>query len=304
MYTRIKFPKSLKRNAQAEAVEEGELVASARTDSEDDDLLISRVQSKKPRVETADLSCSIPELPVVVPSSSYSNSSSSASSASSSRSIKLVKKIYREPVLSTKTVFEMFTQGDIIFGLLDEREKVTKVLKTSGYHNIVANDLNNPAVNLIVENKHTALKKDVDPHMIQHQRMLMDHRAYLIKPKGKPIPTIPDSPIVSSAYRRGCKLLLINREKERVSNVHIITKGIDWKRLCHKVNPATKQVCEAITGSEIRAIYRDEKKFGVHPMIFFYDENHLVMQTRPWNTLAIGHHFQHYDQQRRIKKSK
>ena len=291
MHTIVKFPRGLKRSAQEKVVEEGEIAATTSSDSDSDDLLISKVQSKKPRVDISDFIVSIPELPRVI-------------SSSPSRSIVVVKKKYQEPVLSTKTVFEMFTRGDVVFGLLDERAKVVKALKVSGYQNLVANDLNDPAVNLIVNNEHTALKKDVDPHIKQHQRMLMDHRTYLIKPDGKPIPTDTNSPIVSSAYRRGCKLLLINRDKERVSNVHIITKGIDWKRLCHKVNPTTQVACEAITGSEIRAVYRDEKKYGAHPMIFFYDENHVVMQKRPWNTLALGHYFHHYEQQRNNKRKR
>jgi hypothetical protein len=198
-------------------------------------------------------------------------------------------------------VYDMFKQGDVVFGLIRERNKVAVVLEKSGHINVVANDLNTPKVEEVIRQQKTSLSND--PHVRYHHQLLDIHTQYLSKPGGKPIPTCDASGAISAALRRGCKLLLVNRDPGRISNAHFITNGIDWRRLCYKYDAVAQKPCHATTGSEIRAVYRDEKQNGRNPHIFFYDKNLIVMKKRPWDTMAFGKYFHDY-QQSRTKKSK
>jgi hypothetical protein len=198
-------------------------------------------------------------------------------------------------------IFDKFKSGDLIFGLINQRNELGKQLIAQGFNDIYANDLNLPVVPSLMNNSGTTITHH-KPHIAAHHQYLTANKAYLAKPNGKPIPASDNPDAISAAYRRACKLLLINRDPNRTSNAHIITDGIDWVRLCHKWDSQKKQTCHAITGSEIRAVYRHEKEHGRNPHIFFYDKQHMLMRRRPWETFSLGRPFQHYEQQLKLKK--
>ncbi len=273
---------------------------SSSSSSQDSfDHLISHPQTKRPRIPR--ISFTIPPLPSLpaptfLPAPSYSFLEENRFSVARQRHI---EQSYYIPH-SVITVFTHFRQGDVIFGLIDERFKVEKQLLKQGYSDLVANNLNESVIMSLSNNKEIRFQGKW--HIDYHAKLLTKHKDYLFKPNGKPIPQSKDPAAISAAFRRACKLMVIHRSRDRVSNVHIITKGIDWKRLCHKVKPGDASVCAGITNSEIRAIYRDEKRHGLHPNIFFYDNDQVMMKKRPWDTLALSHHFRHYEQQRNNKE--
>ena len=200
-----------------------------------------------------------------------------------------------EAEINTNTVYDNFKQGDVLFGLVDERYEVDKKLKTSNYHHTVANRLNSPAVDKIIKGKESAEDlAELDAEQKTHYQLLLKHKDYLTKQPGKPIQTISE-PIASAAYRRACKLLLINRDPERTYNAHFITNNVFWKRVCAKTD-------NGVTNSELRAAYRDYLKNGRNPHIFFYDSNHKQMQRLPWEQEQFKHHWNEYNKTRENKK--
>jgi hypothetical protein len=197
---------------------------------------------------------------------------------------------------STRTVYDNFKQGDLLFGLFEERRKVDKIIEKQGFHHTVANELNSSVVKMVA--KGSAEKAEInklDSEKRRHYTFLSKHRDYLIRQPGKPIATVSD-PLVSPAYRRACKLLLINREPDRTSNAHFITNNIIWKRAC------TKSISQqGVTDSEVRAAYRDYLKNGLNPHIFFYDSQYRQMKQAPWLLDPFQHHWQKYNATRKLK---
>jgi hypothetical protein len=196
------------------------------------------------------------------------------------------------------TLYENFKQGDLLFGLFEERNKVSHIIKEKGFHHTIANKLNNSVVDMVVKGSPAKAKIDkLEPEKHQHYTFLSKHRDYLIRQPGKPIPSVTD-PLVSAAYRRACKLLLINREPNRKSNAHFITNNIIWKRTC------TKSLSQqGITDSEIRAAYRDYQTNGSNPHIFFYDSQYRQMKQPPWLLSPFKLHWQRYDATRKLKRT-
>src|SRR5260221_213285 len=67
------------------------------------------------------------------------------------------------------TVYDNFKQGDLLFGLLDERKKVYRQVTAQGFHHTVANELNSPVVELVVEGNPTEKQMEkLVPEQRQH----------------------------------------------------------------------------------------------------------------------------------------
>lgn len=81
-------------------------------------------------------------------------------------------------------------------------------------------------------------------------------------------------PNVSAAFRRACKLLLINRDSGRNYTAHMVLGDIDWNQVTDKTN-------QGITNSELRAAYRDASLHGKHPNILFYNRRLESTQEHP-----------------------
>jgi hypothetical protein len=186
-----------------------------------------------------------------------------------------------------------FKQGDILFGLMSARGPEKKLLKAKGFTDIIANDLNSIAVQIAIDETAT-LKTNNKPKSDSHLEFLKRHKDYLTKPDGKPFPNSKLKPRVSAAFRRACKLLLINREPDRTINAHIIIKNINWKRVCNKTKLPHNKACAGITSSEMRAAYRDYVRSGPNPHIFFYDRNNNLMPQPPWELEKYKPVFERY----------
>lgn len=205
------------------------------------------------------------------------------------------KKLKDEPRAKVK-LFDKFRQGDVIFGLIAPRNAADKVLVSKGFKNTCANELNQPATDLLMRGvpKEQAIKK-LAPTKYKHYLFLEQHIDYLKRKPGKTLPKMQAAPELGAAYRRACKLLLTNRAPERTYDAHVVTTDIDWSRVCDK-----KRSGLGITDSEMRAAYRDAR-LGPNPHIFFYDKDLNLLDTPPWEQPGIKEHFDHYESQRKLK---
>lgn len=177
-----------------------------------------------------------------------------------------------------KTLHENFKQGDVLFGLLDPRYEVGKQLSDKGYTHVYANDLNSPAVKLAVNRTtNKKAKPQLDSNQFAHFRLLRRNLKYLKRQPGRPVPLMKDDPKLGASYRRACKLLLINRSVKRTYKTHVITKGIDWRRVCTK-----RKSDLGVTNSEMRAAFRDAVRHGKNRHILFYDQDLKLMNKPPW----------------------
>ncbi|MDR3477707.1 MAG: hypothetical protein P4M14_06720 [Gammaproteobacteria bacterium] len=197
-----------------------------------------------------------------------------------------------KPYLPT-TVFANFKQGDLLFGLFAERQKVDKKIEAKGFHHTVANELNQDVVEMVVLGTTEDKIKQLEAEQLKHYHFLSKYRDYLIRKPGKPISAAKE-PLVSAAYRRACKLLLINREPDRTATAHVITNKIIWKRACRK-----ELSQQGVTDSEMRAAYRDYQEHGSNPHVLFYDANHRQMAMTPWELEPFKPHWEHYRRSRK-----
>lgn len=197
------------------------------------------------------------------------------------------------------SVFDNFKQGDLLFGLLEPRNKVMDAIikQNSDFHHMVANDLNEPVIKRVINNDVLVVNKsELGSEEEKHFMFLSKHREYLLRQPGKTLSHMSSEPIIGAAIRRACKLLLINREPDRTSRVHVITDGIVWKNVCDKPQSGLR-----ITNSEMRAAYRDYKRNGLNPHLFFYDVNKKLMPAPPWKLPQFKHHWEKYDKAMREK---
>src|SRR3990167_2846182 len=135
------------------------------------------------------------------------------------------------PTEPADSVLNKFKQGDLLFGLRGPCDALGSELVKKGFHHIYANTLNAPAVDLALKSgdKTQAIRK-LDDYQYKHYYFLNERRTYLLRKPGKPIPNVG---INSPAYRRACKLLLINR-KDKNNHAHFITDKMDMARVCDK----------------------------------------------------------------------
>lgn len=192
-----------------------------------------------------------------------------------------------------------FRQGDLLFGLSGPkypRDKITDQLETNGFKNTYANTLNDGIVEAVLKRKidHTSTENP----QLKHFFFLLGHRDYLLRQPGKKAPFIVDEQL-GAAYRRACKLLLINRDSKRTSRTHIITTGIRWAEICDKSKAKL-----SITCSELRAAFRDYLKHGKNPHILFYNDKLEVMDHAPWEEKEIKPFFDAYAKSVKEKHAK
>ena len=198
---------------------------------------------------------------------------------------------------TVKTLYSKFKQGDVVFGLDEPRSRVCAELRNRAFTHTLANELNSGVVNMIADEimDKTSLNR-LTPAKSEHYTFLSKHQDYLRRVPGKTIPTQLNHPGVGAAYRRACKLLLINRDTGRTSNAHVVTTGIDWDRVCNK-----DKTDLGVTNSEMRAAYRDYCEHGKNPHIFFYDEDLHRLKHPPWTRPEIKEQFDGYDEKRLAK---
>jgi hypothetical protein len=175
----------------------------------------------------------------------------------------------------SKSLYANFKQGDLVFGLAKSQEIAIENLSRRGFTFTYANSLNNPVMEIALD-KRRAPREGLESATSAHLQFLRRHKAYLLRPGGRPIPAVPD-PVIGPAYRRACKLLLISRERDRTSIAHVIVAGIDWGRV---INKAAYDL--GVTNSEMRAAFRDHLRFGRNPHILFYGEDFQLLSELPW----------------------
>jgi hypothetical protein len=202
-----------------------------------------------------------------------------------------------------KTLISRFKAGDLIFGLRDVRARALEELDKFRFTGCFANALNDKTVTLVLNNGDPTQLKLLQR---QHFTFLSAHRNKLLRPHGKPIPALAHKGDQrSAAYRRACKLLLVDDGTERTWTVHVLTENMDWLRICSKEYKDTLGIThtdDSVTSSEIRAAYRYFKTHGKnHPNILFYDARVKLLNQLPWEQPALMPFFREYDRQHQLK---
>ena len=202
---------------------------------------------------------------------------------------------------SYASLLTRFQAGDLIFGLKETRRQVLKVLTQQGFHHCFANALNDKTVTVVIQQQ--AIDQ-LPPFKQPHALFLRSRLAYLISPNGKPVFALKKKgDIRSIAYRRACKLLLVDDDESLTRHNHFFLAGIDWARVTSKTYTdahAHTRIDDSVTASEIRAAYRYCKAYGNHPRISFYAANGELTQP-PWQQPTLMPFFQAYDQLQEAK---
>lgn len=196
--------------------------------------------------------------------------------------------------LKITTLYDNFQQGDLIFGLNSFVKPIHQKLRQDGFHHYYCNSLNGSVVSSVV--LETPPSNTLDSSEKKHYQFLLRHKEYLQYPGGKPLPTGSMEPNVSAAFRRACKLLLINRDSGRNYTAHMVLGDIDWNQVTDKTN-------QGITNSELRAAYRDASLHGKHPNILFYNRR-LESTQAPWNEKSNKKVFTEYEHTRTSKRKR
>jgi hypothetical protein len=196
------------------------------------------------------------------------------------------------------TLISRFKAGDLIFGLKEVRARALDELAKFRFTGCYANAV-------------TAVRKKEGPAPLKllqrdHYAFLLKHRDKLLRPNGKPIPPLAHKGDQrSAAYRRACKLLLVDDDSNRTRTVHVLTENMDWQRICTKTFIDSLGVTNpdlSVTSSEMRAAYRYFKQHGVnHPKIIFYNEHGKIIDKLPWEQPALIPLFLEYDRQHQLK---
>ena len=193
------------------------------------------------------------------------------------------------------TLYTLFAQGDLVFGLSTLIGHVHKELSDRGFTSYTAESLNAITIDNIYNKSIDRLEEPKRSHRV----FLNRHRDYLFKPGGKPLPPTPTramtNQITSSSYRRACKLLINNRDEPSRRRIHILTTGVDWQRVFKKFN-ADGTIDAGITNSELRSAFRDWFKNGVNPRITFYDADLKPFSQLPWLSREVAPLTQYYKQ--------
>ena len=191
------------------------------------------------------------------------------------------------------SLHDNFKQGDLVFGLNSFLKPVHDKMCRNKFKHYYCNSLNGPVVPDVIKDKPPA--KTLDNAQKKHYQFLLRHKDYLKKEDGKPILRSPLEPDVSAAFRRACKLLLINREQNRNYTAHMILGDVDWQQVCDKTH-------QGVTNSELRAVYRDISLHGKHPNILFYNKKLELTEELPWEAENTKEIFAEYEQSRAKKR--
>jgi hypothetical protein len=191
-----------------------------------------------------------------------------------------------------------FNSGDLVYGLATVRARALAELRKHNYYHCFANALNDKTVTLVIDKMDKSPLKRLQQ---AHYDFLNNHLDYLNRLGGKPIPSLKESKgdRRSIAYRRACKILLVDDDPNRTRKVHVMTENIDWQRVCTKSYldaNNTPQPDYSVTASEMRAAYRYFKNNGKnHPHIIFYDKNRQILEQAPWEQDELKPWFREYD---------
>jgi hypothetical protein len=201
------------------------------------------------------------------------------------------------------TLLEKFKPGDLIFGISQTRQRVVDELEKHGYSHCFANALNDKTITKVIRNEPTDRL-----HVVKqaHGVFLNKHKTYLLSPHGKPIPALRyKGEVRSSAYRRACKLLLVDDAPERTYHTHVFVEGINWERVTTKTFVDALNVRHpdySVTASEMRAAYRYYRDHGnEHPHITYYDEQGNILPQTPWQQPQLKPFFREYDRLHQLK---
>ena len=201
------------------------------------------------------------------------------------------------------TLLEKFEPGDLIFGLRETRERVLQELEKYNHTHCFANALNDRTITKVIRNEPTG---ELHPRKQEHGVFLTKHKTYLLSPNGKPVPALGyKGDVRSIAYRRACKLLLVDDAPERKYHRHVFIEGIDWQRVTTKTFVDALNVPHpdlSVTASEMRAAYRYFRDHGhEHPKITYYDEHGNIMLQTPWQQPHLSYLFREYDRLHQLK---
>lgn len=207
------------------------------------------------------------------------------------------------PSEAPDSVYNRFKQGDLLYGFSDLRVEIGTRLFVKGFRDLFANDYNEEVIDALLAGKtEKEIKQDekkFPPNKSSHFHFLSKFKNYLLRKPYKLLPSKADDLKTATAIRRACKLLLINREGKR--STHMLTKDVDWKRVCNKKRLNGDQDL-SVTYSELRAAFRDHQLYGENPHIFFYDKHHRLMKEPPWKDPDIAPLFAEYEKKSKMKK--
>jgi hypothetical protein len=185
-----------------------------------------------------------------------------------------IDKIKRKKI--PPSIYKNFRQGDLVFGITSpERTAVVNKLEAQGFTHVYANELNGSVVTDVLNG---TISSTLDAYQRAHYQFLLsfnDTIKDLRRPGGKLIPQSKDAPNISIAYRRACKMLITYSNENRRS--HVLISNIDWEHTCNK-----EKSQGGVTDSELRAVYREYRKNGPNPHIFFYGKNLSQLTLAPW----------------------
>jgi hypothetical protein len=195
------------------------------------------------------------------------------------------------------SVFNQFKQGDILFGLLEPRNKIDERLEEKKFEFTCVSEYNKTTMKLLIHPNEEKIKA-LNPTQAAYYQFLVKHKDYLLRerPGAKKLPRSKEYSIEDAAIRRSCKLLLIDNSPERKSHAHMTLTDVDFSKTCDK-----KKSKGGVTDSEYRAAFRYWQKYGKHPFIHFYDKNNRET-IPPWEQPSLSQYWEHYDKQRQAKK--
>lgn len=200
------------------------------------------------------------------------------------------------------SLLDDFKQGDLLFGLANERKPYTDKLRERKNTYYSANHLNIPLVDTFLNTGLTEEKvQDLPEKEASHARLLLKHSALLTKPGGKDPwgEQTPEEKKKGVVIRRACKLLVKTaKENQSVGAIRFVLDGIDIQRVCTK-QTADGMIDTSITSGELRAAYRTRHKN--RGAIRFYKEGQRVHA--PWRKKTDKNRdWQAYEQSRLINK--
>lgn len=196
---------------------------------------------------------------------------------------------------STRTILENFKAGDLLFGLTGKtRTDLIAALRKKGFTHVVANDLNAPVIDFVLENKELPSNRPLQEKAHYDIMSTKEVKRYLTKPDGVPISAMEDDPRKGVAYRRACKLLANSGNEGR--RIHFDLTGIDMNRASKK-SPSDN----GITNSELRSLYRISRMSGNNSFVFFY--NHNLQTLAPWDQPEHKEKWEAYNRYRQWKQN-
>ncbi|OGT30669.1 MAG: hypothetical protein A3E87_06825 [Gammaproteobacteria bacterium RIFCSPHIGHO2_12_FULL_35_23] len=196
---------------------------------------------------------------------------------------------------TTGTLADYFQQGDLIYGLAEGIRAVIEILQAAGFIYVDAASLNIPLVEKVITDEITPeYRATLTSEELEHLALLSKYKNTLLRSGGiNPWPQDKESPKLNIAIRRACKLLIREAENQKRA-IHVITDGMNFKRICEKHDEKGLPDV-SISGGEIRTAY----KYRRFKQVYFYFRGKRTLP--PWEKTAFASHFKHYDYRRSLK---